>query len=354
MIRPDTPLTGAQKKQLAKAVKRAKRDGKIAATAQQTIPYEEMYQNGVCSLGSHLYSKSVIFEDRSYTEVSDEEKGVILELYCRLVNYFGPSVAMELSVVCFYPDLEEYRRILCLRDEGDGFDPIRRELSDLLMDKASQCKTERRLCMTFTVEAEDARKACQDTVGGIDAFYLSFVDEGDAVALARFVDDGGGSNDGDTPLLQSAKHSPEFLAGHGVDARSGFVQKEDIRFMDKGTAKGEFLLHAAGQRSGAALAERFYLPVNVAHQIIILLDGGVEDGGEEIEILLHRQVRIEGEASGHIPHPPADGFVVLHHIQTADRSRASVGKQQSGEDAEKRCLARTVRPDDAEKLTGSH
>ena len=159
MIRPDTPLTGAQKKQLAKAVKRAKRDGKIAATAQQTIPYEEMYQNGVCSLGSHLYSKSVIFEDRSYTEVSDEEKGVILELYCRLVNYFGPSVAMELSVVCFYPDLEEYRRILCLRDEGDDFDPIRRELSDLLMDKASQCKTERRLCMTFTVEAEDARKA---------------------------------------------------------------------------------------------------------------------------------------------------------------------------------------------------
>ena len=154
VIRPDTPLTGAQKKQLAKAVKRAKRDGKIAATAQQTIPYEEMYQNGVCSLGSHLYSKSVIFEDRSYTEVSDEEKGVILELYCRLVNYFGPSVAMELSVVCFYPDLEEYRRILCLRDEGDDFDPIRRELSDLLMDKASQCKTERRLCMTFTVEAD--------------------------------------------------------------------------------------------------------------------------------------------------------------------------------------------------------
>lgn len=37
--------------------------------------------------------------------------------------------------------------------------------------------------------AEDARKACQDTVGGIDAF-ISFVDEGDAVALARFVDDG--------------------------------------------------------------------------------------------------------------------------------------------------------------------
>ena len=38
IIRPDTPLSAAQKKQLAKAIRRAKRDGKIAATAQQTIP----------------------------------------------------------------------------------------------------------------------------------------------------------------------------------------------------------------------------------------------------------------------------------------------------------------------------
>ena len=66
------------KKQLAKAIKRAKRDGKIAASAQQTIPYDEMYENGVCSLGNRLYSKSVAFEDRSYTEVSDDDKAVIL------------------------------------------------------------------------------------------------------------------------------------------------------------------------------------------------------------------------------------------------------------------------------------
>ena len=77
VIRPDTRLTAAQKKQLAKAIKRAKREGKIAASAQQTIPYDEMYENGVCSLGNRLYSKSVAFEDRSYTEVSDDDKAVI-------------------------------------------------------------------------------------------------------------------------------------------------------------------------------------------------------------------------------------------------------------------------------------
>ena len=100
IIRPNTPLTAAQKKQLAKSIKRAKRDGKIAATAQQTIPYEEMYENGVCSLGNRLYSKSIAFEDRSYAEASDDDKAVIFELYCRLVNYFGPTVGFQLSVVC--------------------------------------------------------------------------------------------------------------------------------------------------------------------------------------------------------------------------------------------------------------
>ena len=54
IVRPDTPLTNAQRKEFARTVKRAKRDGKIAATAQQTIPYVEMYRNGMCDLGGGL------------------------------------------------------------------------------------------------------------------------------------------------------------------------------------------------------------------------------------------------------------------------------------------------------------
>ena len=146
IIRPDTPLNAAQKKQLAKAIKRAKRDGKIAATAQQTIPYEEMYENGVCRLGNRLYSKSIAFEDRSYAEASDDDKAVIFELYCRLVNYFGPTVGFQLSVVCYYPDMAEYRKILRIPPTGDSFDLIRKEFSDMLLSKASLCKTERSLC----------------------------------------------------------------------------------------------------------------------------------------------------------------------------------------------------------------
>ena len=87
--------------------------------------------------------------------------------------------------------------------------------------------------------------------------YLPFIDEGDAVALARFVDDGCRGNDGDTLLYQTTKHFPEFLTGDRVDTRRRLIEKEDVRLVDKRTTKGKFLLHASGQCSGTAFLERF-------------------------------------------------------------------------------------------------
>ena len=159
IVRPDTPLTNAQRKEFARTVKRAKRDGKIAATAQQTIPYVEMYRNGMCDLGGGLYSKSVQFEDRAYTEVSDDEQVVIFDLYCDLLNYFGPSVGLELSVICYYPDLKSYEHDLSIPPSGDALDPVRQELSDFLLHQAAKCKVERRMCLTYTVQAEGLVRA---------------------------------------------------------------------------------------------------------------------------------------------------------------------------------------------------
>ena len=42
---------------------------------------------------------------------------VLFELYCKLVNYFGPSVGFELSVICYPADLVEYRKMLARSEE---------------------------------------------------------------------------------------------------------------------------------------------------------------------------------------------------------------------------------------------
>ena len=140
-------------------MRRAKREGKIARTAQQTIPYEEMYQDGVCRITSRLFSKSVMCEDINYAKASDDEKAVLFELYCKLVNYFGPSVGFELSVVCCPADMVEYRQMLAIAPQGDAFDEIRKEYSDMLVEQVSKSRYERRICLTYTVEADSVKQA---------------------------------------------------------------------------------------------------------------------------------------------------------------------------------------------------
>lgn len=159
VIRPDTKLTPAEKRRLEKAVRRAKKEGKIAKTAQQTLPYEEMYQDGVCRITNRLYSKSVLCEDINYVELSDDEKVVLFELYAKLVNYFGPSVGFELSVICYPADMEEYEKILSMPPQKDKFDEIRKEYSDMLVSQVSKSQYERKICLTYTIEAENLKQA---------------------------------------------------------------------------------------------------------------------------------------------------------------------------------------------------
>ena len=50
-------LTRAEKKEIAAVIQRAKGDGK-PHTAQQTIPYIQMYPDGICKVTGRKYSKT--------------------------------------------------------------------------------------------------------------------------------------------------------------------------------------------------------------------------------------------------------------------------------------------------------
>ena len=127
-----------------------------------------MYQDGVCRITSRLFSKSVMCEDINYAEASDDEKAVLFELYCKLVNYFGPSVGFELSVVCCPADMAEYQRMLTIAPQGDPFDEIRREYSGMLVEQVSKSRYERRICLTYTIEADSVKQA-RSRLGQIDS-----------------------------------------------------------------------------------------------------------------------------------------------------------------------------------------
>ena len=87
----------------------------------------------------------------------------MFELYCKLVNYFGPSVGFELSVVCYPADMEEYRKVLAIPAQGDQFDVIRKEYSDMLVRQVSKSRYDRRICCLLY---------CQESSYALSAFMI--------------------------------------------------------------------------------------------------------------------------------------------------------------------------------------
>ena len=95
---PPRKLTRAEKKQIAEIIRQAKGDGK-AHTAQQTIPYIQMYPDGICKVTGRKYSKTVAFEDINYQLAQADDKTAIFENWCDFLNYFDASVSVQLSFI---------------------------------------------------------------------------------------------------------------------------------------------------------------------------------------------------------------------------------------------------------------
>lgn len=61
-------------------------------TAQDTIPYKEIYKDGICRTDDNYYSKMVQFYDINYQLAQNDDKAAIFENYCEFLNSFDSSV----------------------------------------------------------------------------------------------------------------------------------------------------------------------------------------------------------------------------------------------------------------------
>ena len=160
-LTPDAKLGGAEKRRLAAAIKKAKRDGRLPQSAQQTIPYKEMCRDGICVVSGHYFTKQVQFYDINYQLAQNEDKNQIFENYCDFLNYFDSSIRVQLSFLNQRADMEERQRSISIPDQEDAFNGIREEYSDMLKDQLAKgnnglTKTK---YITFGIEAESLRAA---------------------------------------------------------------------------------------------------------------------------------------------------------------------------------------------------
>ena len=102
-------LTAAEKKEVRRIIEQASGDDGIPRTAQQSIPFDRMFQDGICRIGSDYYTKTIQFQDINYQLALQEDKTEIFEEWCAFLNFFDSSVHFELSFMNMATDVEDFR-----------------------------------------------------------------------------------------------------------------------------------------------------------------------------------------------------------------------------------------------------
>ena len=153
-------LSRAEQKQIAALIRQAKGDGK-AHTAQQTIPYLQMYPDGICRIAEKKYSKSVVFEDINYQLAQADDKTAIFENWCDFLNYFDASVSVQLSFINQGTQRGEAEKAIDIPARDDAFNSIRAEYSDMLKNQLSKGNNGlvKYKYITFSIEADSLAAA---------------------------------------------------------------------------------------------------------------------------------------------------------------------------------------------------
>ena len=130
-------------------------------TAQQTIPYKEMYRDGVCRAAKGLYTKTVTFGDVNYQLAQNEDKNAIFENYCDFLNYFDSSVHVQLTFINKRANIRDFERSIEIPGRNDAFDSIREEYAQMLKSQLAKGRNGivREKYLTFGVEAASLKEA---------------------------------------------------------------------------------------------------------------------------------------------------------------------------------------------------
>ena len=90
-------LTRAERKQIEAAIARANQTDKKQLSAQDSIPYQRMFPDGICRVTDTFYTKTVQYQDINYQLSQNEDKTAIFEGWCDFLNYFDSSIRFQLS-----------------------------------------------------------------------------------------------------------------------------------------------------------------------------------------------------------------------------------------------------------------
>ena len=154
-------LSHEDRRQIEAAIARAKGTDKKDMSAQDSIPYQRMFPDGICRGTDTFYTKTVQFQDINYQLSQNEDKTAIFEGWSDFLNYFDSSIRFQLSFLNLSTAQDGYARSIVIPLRADKFNDVRDEYSEMLQNQLAKgnnglTKTK---YITFGVEADSLKEA---------------------------------------------------------------------------------------------------------------------------------------------------------------------------------------------------
>ena len=129
-------------------------------TAQQTIPYREIFKDGICRVNDRLYTKSMEYEDINYQLAQADDQSAIFDGYCAFLNSFDSSLSLQLSFIN-HRSRPESKYKLNIPMKEDGYSDMRSEYVEMLEGQIAKSNNGivRTKLLTFGVSADSLAAA---------------------------------------------------------------------------------------------------------------------------------------------------------------------------------------------------
>ena len=129
-------------------------------TAQQTIPYREIFKDGICRVNDRLYTKSMEYEDINYQLAQADDQSAIFDGYCAFLNSFDSSLPFQLSFIN-HRSRPESKYKLNIPMKEDGYSDMRSEYVEMLEGQIAKSNNGivRTKLLTFGVSADSLAAA---------------------------------------------------------------------------------------------------------------------------------------------------------------------------------------------------
>lgn len=160
-IKLPSNLKKKEKKEIRKLIESAKRYDGIPRTAQQSIPFQRMFPDGICRVRDNYYTKTLQFQDINYQLAQQEDQKAIFEEWCSFLNFFDSSIHFELSFMNMSTDAESFEKNIRIPHQKDEFNPVRNEYTQMLKSQLAQGNNglTKAKYLTFGIEAESMKQA---------------------------------------------------------------------------------------------------------------------------------------------------------------------------------------------------